>query len=298
MNIKVKTLLSLGVVSIIGVCSTLPINAASNETVCKKVYCDNKGYEEYLSINVNGKDCSTPIKPLHYLIQDIINNKGKCVIASLPTCNSTQNKPSTPNVDNTTPESKPDSKPENNTDSNESKPSTPDVDNTTPENKPSTPDVDNTTPDSNTGSNQESKPEVKPEEPSTPSGNFANFQKEVLDLVNKERTSRGLQALKFNSELSNVATLKSQDMIDKNYFDHTSPTYGSPFDMMKKLGLSYSSAGENIAMGQETPQEVMNAWMNSDGHRKNILNPNFTELGVGVASKGSSLYWTQMFIGR
>ncbi|UOW67053.1 CAP domain-containing protein [Paraclostridium bifermentans] len=282
MNIKVKTLLSLGVVSIIGVCSTLPINAASNETVCKKVLCDNKSYEEYLSVNVNGKDCATPIKPLHYLIQDILNNKGKC-----PT---SQSKPSTPNVDNNT-ESKPDSKPEGNTGSNASKPSTPNVDNNTgskPDSKP----------EGNTGSNQESKPEVKPEQPSNPSGNFASFQKEVLDLVNKERTSRGLQALKFNSELSNVATLKSQDMIDKNYFDHTSPTYGSPFDMMKKFGISYTSAGENIAMGQETPQEVMNAWMNSDGHRKNILNPDFTELGVGIAAKGSSLYWTQMFIGK
>lgn len=282
MNIKVKTLLSLGVVSIIGVCSTLPINAASNETVCKKVLCDNKSYEEYLSVNVNGKDCATPIKPLHYLIQDILNNKGKC-----PT---SQTKPSTPNVDNNT-ESKPDSKPEGNTGSNASKPSTPNVDNNTgskPDSKP----------EGNTGSNQESKPEEKPEQPSNPSGNFASFQKEVLDLVNKERTSRGLQALKFNSELSNVATLKSQDMIDKNYFDHTSPTYGSPFDMMKKFGISYTSAGENIAMGQETPQEVMNAWMNSDGHRKNILNPDFTELGVGIAAKGSSLYWTQMFIGK
>lgn len=282
MNIKLKTLLSLGVVSIIGACSTLPINAASNETVCKKVYCDNKSYVECLSVNVNGKDCTTPIKPLHYLIQDILNNKGKC-----PT---SQAKPSTPNVDNNT-ESKPDSKPEGNTGSNASKPSTPNVDNNTgskPDSKP----------EGNTGSNHESKPEEKPEQPSNPSGNFASFQKEVLDLVNKERTSRGLQALKFNSELSNVATLKSQDMIDKNYFDHTSPTYGSPFDMMKKFGISYTSAGENIAMGQETPQEVMNAWMNSDGHRKNILNPDFTELGVGIAAKGSSLYWTQMFIGK
>ncbi|WP_250675189.1 CAP domain-containing protein [Paraclostridium ghonii] len=276
MNIKVKTLLSLGVVSIIGVCSTLPINAASNETVCKKVYCDNKGYEEYLSINVNGKDCSTPIKPLNCLIQDIINNKGNCVTANLPTCNGAQNKPSTPDVDNNTPESKPDSKPENNPGSNENNPSNPSEDNNTPE----------------------SKPDVKPEEPSNPSGDFASFQKEVLDLVNNERTSRGLQPLKFNSELSKVATLKSQDMIDNNYFDHTSPTYGSPFDMMKKFGISYTSAGENIAMGQKTPQEVMNAWMNSEGHRKNILNPNFTELGVGIASNGSSLYWTQMFIGK
>ena len=129
-------------------------------------------------------------------------------------------------------------------------------------------------------------------------GEFAAFQKEVVRLVNVERQKQGLGKLSLNAKLSNVATLKSQDMINKNYFDHTSPTYGSPFDMMKKFGISYTSAGENIAMGQETPQEVMNAWMNSDGHRKNILNPDFTELGVGIAAKGSSLYWTQMFIGR
>ncbi len=61
---------------------------------------------------------------------------------------------------------------------------------------------------------------------------------------------------------------KSQDMIDNNYFSHNSPTYGSPFDMLKKFGISYKTAGENIAMGQKTPKEVVNAWMNSEGHRK------------------------------
>ena len=278
MNIKVKTLLSLSIISTIGVCSTNSINAASSETISKKVLCDNKSYEEYLSININGKDCSTAIKPLHYLIQDILK------------CTTSKTKPSTPNIDNNT-ESNHDSKQEGTTGSNSIKPSTPNVDHNTGSNH-------NSKPEGTTDSNQESKPEVKPDQPSNTSGNFSKFQKEVLDLVNKERTSRGLQALKFNSKLSNVATLKSQDMIDKNYFDHTSPTYGSPFDMMKKFGISYTSAGENIAMGQETPQEVMNSWMNSPGHRKNILNPNFTELGVGIASNGSSLYWTQMFIGK
>ncbi len=102
-------------------------------------------------------------------------------------------------------------------------------------------------------------------------------------MVNVERTKRGLKALTLDTKLSNVATMKSQDMIDKNYFDHNSPTYGSPFDMMRKFGISYRSAGENIAEGQRSPEEVMNAWMNSEGHRKNILNPNFTTLGVGVA---------------
>lgn len=131
------------------------------------------------------------------------------------------------------------------------------------------------------------------------SNSFLSFQKEVVRLVNVERSKRGLSELSFNTQLSNVATLKSQDMINKNYFSHTSPTYGSPFDMMKQFNISYKTAGENIAKGQKTPEEVVNAWMNSKGHRENILNENFTDIGVGVAksSKGN-LYWTQMFIGK
>ncbi|SPT92496.1 YkwD protein [Bacillus subtilis] len=85
-------------------------------------------------------------------------------------------------------------------------------------------------------------------------------------------------------------------MKDKNYFDHQSPTYGSPFDMMKSFGISYKTAGENIAKGQKTPEEVVKAWMNSEGHRKNILNPNFTHIGVGYVESGS--IWTQQFIGK
>lgn len=130
-------------------------------------------------------------------------------------------------------------------------------------------------------------------------GEFASFQKEVVRLVNVERAKLGLGQLSLNAKLSNVATLKSQDMINKNYFSHTSPTYGSPFEMMKKFNISYKTAGENIAKGQKTPAQVVNAWMNSQGHRENILNKNYTEIGIGVAkdAKGT-LYWTQMFIGK
>jgi uncharacterized YkwD family protein len=135
--------------------------------------------------------------------------------------------------------------------------------------------------------------------PAPIAGDFSAYQQEVLNIVNKERASRGLSALKFSTEVSRVATLKSQDMINKGYFDHNSPTYGSPFDMMKQFGITYKSAGENIAMGQRSPQEVMTAWMNSDGHRKNILNSSFTEIGVGIAKDSNGrLYWTQMFIGK
>lgn len=123
------------------------------------------------------------------------------------------------------------------------------------------------------------------------------LESEVVRLVNIERSKHGLAALKENWELSRVARYKSADMAAKNYFSHTSPTYGSPFRMMESFGIKYSSAGENIAMGQRTPQEVMNAWMNSPGHRANILSPSYTQIGVGFAKNQSGkAYWTQMFI--
>ncbi|MBU3143193.1 CAP domain-containing protein [Clostridium sp. CF012] len=125
------------------------------------------------------------------------------------------------------------------------------------------------------------------------------LEKEVVTLVNQERAKQGLAPLKDNLQLSNVARTKSEDMRDNNYFSHTSPTYGSPFDMMKKFGITYSAAGENIAMGQPTAASVMNGWMNSPGHKANILSANFTEIGVGVAKdKSGSIYWTQQFIGK
>ena len=127
------------------------------------------------------------------------------------------------------------------------------------------------------------------------SAGVSDYEQRVAELVNKERVRYGLEPLSVNVELSNVARLKSQDMKDKKYFSHNSPTYGSPFDMMKKFGISYKTAGENIAMGQRTPEEAVDAWMNSEGHRANILNGSFKEIGVGYVSEGN--YWTQMFIG-
>lgn len=123
------------------------------------------------------------------------------------------------------------------------------------------------------------------------------LENEVVRLVNIERSQKGLQPLKQNWELSRVARYKSQDMIDKGYFAHNSPTYGSPFDMIEAFGIKFSAAAENIAQGQRTPQEVMNSWMNSPGHRNNILSPSYYQIGVGAAkdSKGN-ITWTQMLI--
>jgi uncharacterized YkwD family protein len=127
-------------------------------------------------------------------------------------------------------------------------------------------------------------------------GNISQYAQQVIDLTNQERAKQGLPALKADAQLSSVAQKKSQDMQANNYFSHTSPTYGSPFDMMRDFGVTYKTAGENIAQGQRTPQEVVQAWMNSEGHRKNILSKDFTHIGVGFESGGN--HWTQMFVGR
>jgi uncharacterized YkwD family protein/spore coat assembly protein SafA len=124
-----------------------------------------------------------------------------------------------------------------------------------------------------------------------------SIENQVIQLTNQERAKHGLKPFAANWELSRVARYKSNDMRDKRYFQHDSPTYGSPFTMMKNFGITYRSAGENIAAGQRTAQEVVNSWMNSEGHRKNILSPSYNQIGVGYSSGGSyGTYWTQMFI--
>lgn len=160
-----------------------------------------------------------------------------------------------------------------------------------PTTKPSAPTNNNTTTAPN---NQDIKPEetVVDENKTT---NISSVESEVLKLVNIERQKQGLSPLKLSSELSKVAKIKSQDMADKNYFSHNSPTYGSPFDMMKQFGIKYTTAGENIAKGYSSAQAVMNGWMNSPGHKANILSSNFGTLGVGYVEKNGSTYWTQMF---
>ncbi|MDI2588982.1 CAP domain-containing protein [Psychrobacillus sp. NEAU-3TGS] len=119
---------------------------------------------------------------------------------------------------------------------------------------------------------------------------------QVVDLTNQERAKAGLKALQIDTKLAQSALAKSQDMKNKNYFSHTSPTYGSPFDQMKSFGVTYKSAGENIARGQRSAAEVVKSWMASPGHKANILNPSYTHIGVGLSDSG--YYWTQQFIGK
>lgn len=137
----------------------------------------------------------------------------------------------------------------------------------------------------------------KPDENRPGNGSYAKAQ-EILNLVNEERSSRGLSALTLDSSLNEVAQLKAEDMAENRYFSHNSPTYGSAFDMLKEYGIRYNTAGENIAKGQKSSQAVMTGWMNSQGHRENILKKEYSKLGVGYATdKNGNTYWVQIFIG-
>lgn len=153
-----------------------------------------------------------------------------------------------------------------------------------------------------------SKQYVKAIYPSSNNNNSNNNQQntttltsdetEVFNLINEQRTKQGLAALKVDSEVQKVARIKAQDMVDNNYFDHTSPTYGSPFDMLKSFKVSYKTAGENIA-GNSSNKSAVTAWMNSSGHKANILNSSFNYTGIGVvkSAKYGKMY-VQMFIGK
>lgn len=123
-----------------------------------------------------------------------------------------------------------------------------------------------------------------------------SVENQVLNLVNQKRQEAGVSPLQMDWELQRTARVKACDMAEKKYFGHQSPTYGSPFDMIKEFGISYKTAGENIAQGQRSADEVMVSWMNSAGHRENILKREYTHLGVGYCQEGN--HWVQMFIGK
>jgi uncharacterized YkwD family protein len=133
-----------------------------------------------------------------------------------------------------------------------------------------------------------------PAQPTSPSVSISSIEQQVLTLTNQERAKAGLKPLAADGPLMASARAKSTDMRTNNYFSHNSPTLGSPFDQMKARGITYRSAAENIAMGQRTPAEVVKAWMESPGHRANIMNGSYTHIGIGYDANGH--YWTQQFI--
>ncbi len=153
-----------------------------------------------------------------------------------------------------------------------------------------------TTPNTGTGSNSNASTGGNL---TAPSGNVnVDMAQQILNLVNAERKKAGVPLLTLSTEVSSVAQVKAQDMATNGYFDHNSPTYGSPFSMLTSFGVNYRSAGENIAKGQQTATAVMTAWMNSSGHKANILSTSYTQLGVGYAANNGSPVWVQMFISK
>lgn len=176
----------------------------------------------------------------------------------------------------------------------------PDEETPAPDEETPAPDEERPAPDEGTPAPDEETPAPDegtsaPDKEQTTGGVISAYEAEVIRLVNEIRRQNGLGELTASAELSHVARLKSQDMHDKGYFDHTSPTYGSAFDMLRSFGISYRTAGENIAYGYSTPQAVVDAWMNSSGHRANILNASYTQIGVGHVQDGN--YCTQIFVG-
>lgn len=134
--------------------------------------------------------------------------------------------------------------------------------------------------------------------PQEKSSELTPEERRMIELVNKARSDAGLSPLAIDGELSKVARLKSRDMLDKNYFSHDSPTYGSPFDMMKQFGIQYRTAGENIACNQDAAR-AHQALMNSEGHRAIILSKDFTHIGIGIAEGGPcGKMFTQLFIAK
>lgn len=133
--------------------------------------------------------------------------------------------------------------------------------------------------------------------PSRSATSLSNEESVMLSMINKERAASGLTPLKSDSALTRLARLKAKDMIDGGYFNHQSPTYGSPFDMMNSAGVSYKTAGENLA-GASSVGNAHKNLMNSPGHRANILNGAFNRVGIGVVSGGPyGKMFVQMFIG-
>ncbi|MFB4164356.1 CAP domain-containing protein [Alteribacillus sp. JSM 102045] len=143
---------------------------------------------------------------------------------------------------------------------------------------------------------EESKEAPEQEQETQQGDEGSDAEQQVIELTNQEREKNGLSPLEADSQVAEAAQAKSEDMAENNYFAHNSPTYGSPFNMLNDFGVDYTAAAENIAAGQQTPEEVVQAWMNSEGHRKNILNEEVTHIGVGYVEDGN--HWTQLFIGK
>lgn len=160
-------------------------------------------------------------------------------------------------------------------------------------NCPGSPEVE--TPDNNIPNIPETEtPDNKPDT-EIPGQEQLSFAEQVVELVNAERAKEGLASLTIDKKVQAAAQVRAVEI--KTSFSHTRPNGSSFATALKEQGVTYRRSGENIAWGQRTPQEVVNAWMNSSGHRANIMNENFTKIGVGYYQHNGVNYWSQLFIG-
>ena len=264
------------------------VYAATANNSNKNIYCLNSVNLLQSKLNSIKNNCT--VSNLYCWEDNTF--KFNCNINS--NCND-NNSGSTTTPDTEKPESKPETKPEEKPDTTpETKPE--EKPETTPEEKP------DTTPDNNNGNteNDTQKPDDNTTKPENGGGNsqgsvsLSAFEQEVLDLVNKERAAYGLSALQADSKVQAAAKTRANEILKS--FSHTRPDGRAFSTALNEAGATYSGAGENIAKGQRTPEEVVNAWMNSAGHRANILNSKYKYLGVGCVKSGSSSYaWTQIF---
>ena len=136
--------------------------------------------------------------------------------------------------------------------------------------------------------------EAQEPEINTPVEETSSQAEQVVKLVNEERTKAGLPALTVNADITTAANVRANEI--KRLFSHTRPDGSSFSTALKEQGVSFRGSGENIAWGQKSPEQVMNAWMNSAGHRANILNKNFKNIGVGhYQDENGTNYWVQLF---
>ncbi|MBD5542939.1 MAG: hypothetical protein HDR01_01515 [Lachnospiraceae bacterium] len=252
--------------------SPLLVQASAGNSVCQKL--QKNGY-----VIVGGKVSSKSElnEILSKLEKELKNGKWNCI-------------PETELPENCKPETKPETdKPETNKPEAD-KPETNEPETNKPEtNKPETDKPETNKPETNKPENGTEAPDQS-EEDSTE----ASFAEQVVKLVNEERAKAGLNPVTLDKEIEAAALIRAKEI--QSSFSHTRPNGSSFSTVLKEQGIRYSGAGENIAWGQISPEAVMEAWMNSDGHRANILNPKFTKLGVGYdqSAKGRN-YWVQLF---
>ncbi|SDT18067.1 uncharacterized protein, YkwD family [Paenibacillaceae bacterium GAS479] len=281
MNNKKRTTLSLALAVGVAFSGTAAVGTASAEAPSEKAV--SKLQQQFYNVyGVNFEEVLNKLK------QNSFNwSGGFIIIKPLPTAKPTQKPEATPK-----PTTKPTTSPKP-TAAPTAKPKPTAAPTATP--KPTA--APTATPKPTAAPTATPKPTATPAPTAAPGGGQGEsstaFAQQVVSIVNQERAKQGLGALASDAALSKVAMDKAKDMYVNNYFSHTSPTYGSPFDMMAANGIKYNTAGENIAKGQRTPEEVMKAWMESPGHKANIMKSSYTSIGVAYHNG----VWVQMFKG-